>query len=93
MSAGHVRTKPIALSFVMCEHSSMTIREYRKRLGLSQEAFAAALGFTSKGFISQIEEANRCSAKVALVIEKHSGGLVDASTLNEDVNSARKAAA
>lgn len=78
----------------MCELTSMTILEYRtKQLKMTQEAFAAALDFKSKGFISDIEASNRCSAKVALAIEAHSNGLVDAATLNEDVAAARRVAA
>lgn len=77
----------------MCELACMTILEYRKHLTLTQEQFADALGFKSKGFISNIEDTNRCSAKVALAIEAHSKGLVDAATLNEDVAAARRVAA
>jgi DNA-binding XRE family transcriptional regulator len=71
----------------------MRIVDYRKHLGLTQEAFAKALGFKSKGFICDIEDSNRCSAKVALTIEAHSKGLVDAATLNDDVKAARGVAA
>ena len=78
----------------MCELTFMRISEYRDgHLGITQEAFAAALGFKSKGFVSDIEKSNRCSAKVALAIEAHSNGLVDAATLNDDVAAARRVAA
>ena len=78
----------------MCELANMLISEYRKDvLKLTQEQFATALGFKSKGFISDIEDANACSAKVALAIEGHSNGLVDAATLNADVAAARRVAA
>lgn len=71
----------------------MRIVDYRKHLGLTQDEFAAALGLKSKGFVSDIEASNRCSARIALAIEAHSKGLVDASTLNGDVAAARQAAA
>lgn len=71
----------------------MRISEYRKSRGLSVREFASQLGLRSQGYLCDIEQANRCSAKVALAIEAHSGGLVDAASLNEDVTAARKAAA
>ena len=71
----------------------MRIIEYRKHLGLTQEAFAAEIGLSSKGHVSDIERDNRCSVQIALAVEAHSKGLVDAATLNADVEAARKAAA
>lgn len=71
----------------------MTITEYRKSLGLSLEAFAALFHLKSKGQMSEIETANRCSPEVALAIEAHSGGLVDAATINSVVALAREQAA
>lgn len=71
----------------------MTIAEYRQRTGLSLEDFAAAVDLKSKGYMSDIERSNRCSAKIALAIEQHSQGLVDAATLNDDVALVRRAAA
>jgi DNA-binding XRE family transcriptional regulator len=81
------------MQFVMCELASMTIAEYRQRTNLSLEEFAALLGLKSKGYMSDIERSNRCSAKIALAIEQHSGGLVDAATLSDDVALVRRAAA
>lgn len=71
----------------------MTISEYRKSLGLSQEAFAALFDLKSKGQISEIEKANRCSPELALAIEAHADGAVDASSLNAVVAKAREQAA
>ena len=71
----------------------MTVSEYRNHIGLSFRQFADELGLKSAGYLCEIEEANRCSAKVALAIEGHSKGLVDAASLNDDVALARKAAA
>lgn len=77
----------------MCEQLSMDIRQYRKSRGLSVREFAAALELRSAGYLCDIERLNRCSPKVALAIEAHSNGLVDAATLNADVAAARKVAA
>jgi DNA-binding XRE family transcriptional regulator len=92
-SAGHVRIMPLVTSFVMCEQLSMNIKQYRKSRGLSMRDFAAALDIKSAGYLCDIERANRCSPKLALAIEAHSGGLVDAATLNDDVAAVRKVAA
>jgi transcriptional regulator with XRE-family HTH domain len=77
----------------MCEQLYMTIQQYRESLGLTFEAFAAAIGLRSKGHASDIEKNNRCSARLALEIERHSSGRVDAATLNADVAAARRIAA
>jgi DNA-binding XRE family transcriptional regulator len=69
--------------------SSMTVAQYRAKRELTLEAFAAALG-KSKSHLCEIEASNSCSAKLALAIEAHSGGLVDAATLNPEVALARK---
>jgi DNA-binding XRE family transcriptional regulator len=80
----------------------MTIQELRKSLNLSQEAFAKTVGLTSKSYVSELESADepRCSVKVALEIERLSGGAISAASLNPDValirgvdNCARDAAA
>lgn len=68
----------------------MTIAEYRKSRGLTQEAFAAALKLKSKGHLSDIERANRASPDVALAIEAHSGGLLDAGAFNAIIAAARQ---
>jgi DNA-binding XRE family transcriptional regulator len=92
-SATHVRTFGLASMFVMCEHSGMKIAEYREAKGLTLEELAGALALKSKGYMSEIERANRCSPKIALALEAHSSGLIDAATLNEDVALVRRAAA
>lgn len=66
-----------------------TIRSLREELGLSQEAFAARVGVQSKGYMSRIERGEPCSVKVAVEIERLSGGRIDAAELNEDVRLAR----
>lgn len=71
----------------------MTITEYRKSLSLTLEEFAIALGLKSKGQMSDIENAGKCSVAVALAIERHSGGLLDAADLNADVAAVRQSAA
>lgn len=70
----------------------MTVAEYRKHLGLSLEQFAA-LFQKSKGYFSAIENDNACPPELALDIEKHSGGLVNAADLNGVIADARKTAA
>jgi transcriptional regulator with XRE-family HTH domain len=64
----------------------MSIAELRKELGLSLEAFAAQLGLTSKGYVSDLERGKAtCTAALALRIEALSGGRIQARTLNADV--------
>lgn len=70
----------------------MTISEYRKAHGLSGEAFGRLIE-KSKGHVSGIEKEGRCSAKVALEIERVTGGAVDAASLNDEIAAARKVAA
>jgi hypothetical protein len=70
----------------------MTITEYRKEHNLSMEQFGALIG-RSKGHMSEIERTNRCPAKLALEIERHTIGQVDAASLNGDVSAARRQAA
>jgi transcriptional regulator with XRE-family HTH domain len=67
-------------------------RDYRKQLGLSLEDFAALFD-KSKGHFSAIENENNCSPDLALEIEAHSQGQVNAAELNETIARARKAAA
>lgn len=71
----------------------MTIKELRKSLQLSQEAFAETVGLTSKSYVSELESADepRCSVKVALEIERLSEGRIPADTLNPDVGLVRGA--
>lgn len=70
----------------------MDIASYRSTHGLSLEAFGALVG-KSKGHIHEIESTMRCSAKLALAIEQATGGQVDAADLNDEISSARRAAA
>lgn len=70
----------------------MTIRQFRHSRGLSLEAFAAMIG-KSKGHLCGIELSGRCSAKLALVIEEKTEGLVDAASLSPDIARARQVAA
>lgn len=69
-----------------------TISEYRETEGLTLEAFGLLVG-KSKGHIHEVERSMRCSAKLALAIEAATNGKVDAATLNDEIASARKAAA
>ncbi len=70
----------------------LTIAEYRTKHGLTLEQFGAMIE-RSKGHMSEIENAGRCSAKLALEIEKQTAGQIDAATLNEEIAAARKQAA
>lgn len=69
----------------------MTVSEYRASLDKTLETLAAELGI-SKSYLCEIEGANRAPTKVALRIEAHSNGLVNAASLNADVAAARQAA-
>ena len=70
----------------------MTIKQYRKRLALSYRQFGALFD-KSAARMCEIERANYAPPALALEIEKHSGGLVDAATLNKNIAEARKVAA
>lgn len=71
----------------------MDLASYRKAKGLSQQAFAEALGLKSKGYVSEIETAGKCSVTVALKIEEWSGGDIAAHELNAEVALIRSSAA
>jgi transcriptional regulator with XRE-family HTH domain len=63
----------------------MDLATYRKSRGLTQEQCATELGLrpSSKGWISEIESGERdASLRLALTIEKWSGGKVKAATLS-----------
>jgi DNA-binding XRE family transcriptional regulator len=70
-----------------------SIAELRSELGLTLEAFGAAIGLKSKGQVSLIEETNKCSPAIALEIEKLSGRRLDAASLNGVVEAARRSIA
>jgi transcriptional regulator with XRE-family HTH domain len=72
--------------------AGITVRDYRKQLQLSLEDFALLFG-KSKGHFSAIENDNSCSPDLALAIEAHSDGQVDAASLSETIARARKAVA
>jgi DNA-binding XRE family transcriptional regulator len=72
--------------------SDMTVSQYRASLKMSLETFAAEFG-KSKGYFSAIEKENSCPPGLALEIEAHSKGLVDAAGLNDTIRRARRAAA
>lgn len=72
----------------------LTISELRKELGMTQSAFAVAIGLSvgGKTSVSQIEAGQRpISLSAALRIEALSGGRIDAASLNDDVARARAA--
>lgn len=61
----------------------MTVADLRKELGLSLKAFGAVLGLKSPGHVHQIENGLTVpSRKVALEIERVSGGRIKAVELN-----------
>ncbi len=70
----------------------MTLSEYRETNGLSLEALAMQLG-KSKGHIHAVEKEGYATARLALDIERLTGGAVDAASLNPEIAEARKAAA
>jgi transcriptional regulator with XRE-family HTH domain len=70
----------------------MTLSEYRKAHGLTLEQFAERVG-KSKGHIHAVENENYATAKLALTIERETGGEVDAAFLNPSIAEARRAAA
>lgn len=70
----------------------MDIATYRQTNDLTLEAFGTLVG-KSKPHIHEIERTMRCSAKLALEIERVTSGAVNAADLNEEIAEARKAAA
>ena len=70
----------------------MTLSEYRAKHGLTLEAFGSLVN-KSKAQIHSVESANYATAKLALAIERETGGEVDAAFLNPEIAEARKAAA
>lgn len=70
----------------------MTISEFRKANNLTLEALAGMIGKT-KGHVYAIEQSGKCTAKVALALERVSRGAIDAATLNAEIAEARKIAA
>lgn len=92
-----VRTKSLALPFVMCELSAMAKRDeliaWRADRGKTLEDAAADFGIKSKGYLSEIENGGRCSVSVALEIERVTEGAILAASLNPDVALVDKARA
>ncbi len=74
----------------MAEKPDTPLSRYRKAQGLTLEVFARKLGKT-KGHLSIVERDMRCSASLALDIERETGGAISASQLNPDVAMARAA--
>jgi DNA-binding XRE family transcriptional regulator len=70
----------------------MTLSEYRQKHGLTLEAFGSLVS-KSKAQIHAVEKENYATAKLALAIERETGGLVDAAFLNPEIAQARKVAA
>jgi DNA-binding transcriptional regulator YdaS (Cro superfamily) len=68
------------------------IATYRKNEGLTLEAFASLVG-KSKGHMHEVETTMKCSAKLALEIERATGGEVNAALLNDEIAQARQMAA
>lgn len=75
----------LARLFVLCERLAMDIRAFRQSRGLTQDAFAALIGLKSKGHVSEIENGQTPSIRVALEIERVSEGVLKAADLNADV--------
>lgn len=67
-----------------------SIKDIRHELGLNQTNFAKLVGVSSKSQVSEIESGKyRPSLKVALEIERLSGGRINASDLNDEVRASR----
>jgi DNA-binding transcriptional regulator YdaS (Cro superfamily) len=71
----------------------MKVAELRKSLDLSQEAFAAKLGLSSKSYVCELESTGKCSVRIALEVERLSEGKIPAESLNPDVALVRQASA
>jgi DNA-binding XRE family transcriptional regulator len=68
----------------------MDLESFRKSRDLSQADLAKALGLRSKGYISSIERGTfPCPLKVALDIERYTGGLVTAASLCDEAKDVR----
>lgn len=65
---------------------------YRKNEGLTLEAFAALVG-KSKGHMHEVETTMKCTAKLALDIERATNGEINAASLNDEIAQARQLAA
>lgn len=74
----------------MAEKPDTPLIRYRKGKGMTLEVFARKLGKT-KGHMSIVERDMRCSATLALDIERETGGAISASQLNPDVAMVRAA--
>lgn len=70
----------------------MTLTDYREKHGLTLEQFGVRVG-KSKAQIHAVEKTNYATAKLALAIERETGGAVSAAYLNPQVAEAREAAA
>lgn len=70
----------------------MTVNDLRVELGDSLEAFAARLGLKGKASAHEIEQKGRASVRVALEIERLSGGRIPADRLNHSIALTRQAA-
>lgn len=81
------------MRFDIPEHEVMQIVELRTELGLSQTAFAKKVGLQSKSYVSELEamEEPRCSVRVALELERLSGGRIEAASLSPAVELVRRA--
>ena len=63
----------------------MDLAAHRKSLGLSQEQLARELGLASKSYISEIEGGSRTPPlRLAIKIERWSGGKITAASLCPD---------
>lgn len=70
----------------------MTLTEYRAKHGLTLEAMGEKVQ-RSKAQIHEVERANYATAKLALAIERETGGEVSAAFLNPQIAEARGKAA
>lgn len=69
----------------------MTLSEYRAKHRLTLEEFGRLVG-KSKSHIFAVEQDNYATAKLALAIERATGGEVSAAFLNPEIAQARQAA-
>jgi DNA-binding XRE family transcriptional regulator len=69
---------------------ALTVAGLRAELGLTLAEMGERVGL-SKSQMHDVEKSDRASLRVALEIERLSGGRIDAADLNEDVRASRNA--
>ncbi len=76
----------------MADKPDTPLTRYRAANGLTLEGLADLVG-KSKGHMHEVETTMRCTAKLALDLERVTTGAVNAADLNDEIAQARKQAA